>query len=33
MALDPKQAPIIVTIGTGISVGLVGYLAYFLISI
>ena len=30
MARDPKQASIIVTIGTGICVGLVGYLAYVL---
>ena len=33
MALDPKQASTIVTIGTGICVGLIGYLAYVLISI
>jgi preprotein translocase subunit Sss1 len=32
MALDPKQASIIVTIGTGICIGLVGYLAYVLYS-
>ena len=33
MALDPKQASTIVTIGTGICVGLIGYLAYVMISI
>ena len=32
MALDPRQASIIVTIGTGICVGLVGYFAYVLFS-
>jgi hypothetical protein len=32
MALDPRQASFIVTIGTGICVGLVGYLAYVLFS-
>ena len=32
MALDPRQASVVVTIGTGICVGLVGYLAYVLIS-
>lgn len=30
MALDPKQASTIATIGTGICVGLIGYLAYVL---
>jgi hypothetical protein len=29
----PRQVPIIVAIGTGIFVGLVGYLAYVLFSI
>jgi hypothetical protein len=33
MELDPRQVPIIVAIGTGICVGLVGYLAYLLFSI
>ena len=33
MAVDPKQASTIVTIGTGICVGLIGYLAYVMISI
>ncbi len=33
MALDPRQASVIITIGTGICVGLVGYFAYVLISI
>ena len=33
MALDPKQASTIVTIGTGICVGLTGYLAYVLFSL
>jgi len=33
MAVDPRQASIIVTIGTGICVGLIGYLAYVMISI
>ena len=33
MALDPKQASIIVTVGTGVCVGLAGYLAYVMISI
>ena len=33
MALDPKQPSIIATIGTGFCIGLVGYLAYVLISI
>ena len=33
MELDPRQVPIILAIGTGICVGLVGYLAYVLISI
>jgi hypothetical protein len=32
MKLDPRQVPTIVAIGTGICVGLVGYLAYVLIS-
>jgi preprotein translocase subunit Sss1 len=33
MELDPRQVPIIIAIGIGICVGLVGYLAYVLISI
>jgi len=32
MAVEPRQTSVIVTIGTGICVGLVGYLAYVLIS-
>jgi len=33
MELDPRQVPIVLAIGTGICVGVVGYLTYVLISI